>query len=296
MKNKMLSRLIPLLLGLVIFSAAEARVLVLGQVSDRPGKDYEQLRPMAEYAALQLAPLGITSAEVRLFAQATDLIAAMRRGEVDWVTETPYTAARLVHEAGARLLLRKWKRGQRDYQSIIYTRADSGVHSLEDLVGRSIAFEHADSFSSYYLPRRLLEQQGLALNPMLDMHQSPVPGRVSYIFSRNERNNALWVHKSLIVAGALNNNDWENPARVPPALRDELRIIFRSPSYPRALELVSAGLAPELVTALQELLQRLTPESAPDLLARYEQTTGFEPILPDDMQLLNDIYQSSRTW
>nr|WP_067286770.1 phosphate/phosphite/phosphonate ABC transporter substrate-binding protein [Marinobacterium profundum] len=292
----MLSRLIPLLLGLALCSGAEARVLVLGQVSEKPGKDYEQLRPMAEYAALQLAPLGITSAEVRLYPQAADLAAAMRRGEVDWVSETPYTAARLVHEAGARLLLRKWKNGQRDYQAIIYTRADSPVYSLADLVGRTITFEHADSFSSYYLPRQLLENQGMALSPMLDMHQSPVPGRVNYIFSRNERNNAHWVHKSLIVAGALNNNDWENPARVPAALRDELRIIFRSASYPRALELVSATLEPELMTALQYLLQRMTPESAPDVLARYEHTTGFEPILPDDMQLLNDIYQSSRAW
>jgi phosphonate transport system substrate-binding protein len=284
------------MLGLVLFSAVEARVLVLGQVSDRPGKDYEQLRPMADYAAQQLAPLGISSAEVRLFPQAADLVAAMRRGEVDWVTETPFTAARLVHEAGARLLLRKWKRGQREYQSIIYTRLGSSVRSLDDLVGQTITFEHADSFSSYYLPRRLLEQRGMVLSPMKDLQQLPVPGRVSYMFSRNERNNALWVHKSLIVAGALSSSDWNDPARVPPALRDELRIIFRSPSYPRALELVSAGLAPELVAALRDLLLRMTPANAPELMAAYEKTTGFEPILPDDLSLLNDIYRSSRAW
>jgi phosphonate transport system substrate-binding protein len=284
------------MLGLVLFSAVEARVLVLGQVSDRPGKDYEQLRPMADYAAQQLAPLGISSAEVRLFPQAADLVAAMRRGEVDWVTETPFTAARLVHEAGARLLLRKWKRGQREYQSIIYTRLGSSVRSLDDLVGQTITFEHADSFSSYYLPRRLLEQRGMVLSPMKDLQQLPVPGRVSYMFSRNERNNALWVHKSLIVAGALSSSDWDDPARVPPALRDELRIIFRSPSYPRALELVSAGLAPKLVAALRDLLLHMTPANAPELMAAYEKTTGFEPILPDDLPLLNDIYRSSRTW
>ncbi|MCP8686337.1 phosphate/phosphite/phosphonate ABC transporter substrate-binding protein [Marinobacterium sedimentorum] len=292
----MLSRLILLMLGLVLFSAVEARVLVLGQVSDRPSKDYEQLRPMADYAAQQLAPLGISSAEVRLFPQAADLVAAMRRGEVDWVTETPFTAARLVHEADARLLLRKWKRGQREYQSIIYTRLDSPVRSLDDLVGQTITFEHADSFSSYYLPRRLLEQRGMILSPMKDLQQPSVAGRVSYMFSRNERNNALWVHKSLIVAGALSSSDWDDSARVPPALRDELRIIFRSPSYPRALELVSAGLAPELVAALRDLLLRMTPANAPELMAAYEKTTGFEPILPDDLPLLNDIYRSSRAW
>ncbi|UTW10672.1 phosphate/phosphite/phosphonate ABC transporter substrate-binding protein [Marinobacterium rhizophilum] len=296
MKNKMLSRIIPLLLGLLLSLPAQSRVLVLGQVSERPDKDYEQLRPMVEHAAAQLSSLGVSGGDVRLYLESGELVAAMRRGEVDWVTETAYTAARLVHEAGARPLLRKWKRGQRDYQGIIYTRADSPVHGLNDLAGQTIAFEDADSFSSYYLPRMLLEQQGLQLRPMESLQQSAEPGLVSYIFSRTEENNALWVHKSLSAAGALNNNDWDNPTRVPPGLRSDLRIIYRSASYPRALELVSAGLEPALATALRHLLLSMTPETSAELLARYEQTTGFEPILPDDMQLLNDIYESSRTW
>lgn len=296
MKNKMLSRIIPLLLGLLLSVPAQSRVLVLGQVSERPGKDYEQLRPMVEYAAAQLSSLGISSGEVRLYAGAEDLAAAMRHGEVDWVTETAFTAARLVHEAGARPLLRKWKRGQRDYQSLIYTRADSPVRNLNDLVGQTIAFEHADSFSSYFLPRQLLERQGLRLRPLDNVQQPAKPGLVSYIFSRTEKNNALWVHKGLSVAGALNNNDWDNPARVPPGLRADLRIIYRSASYPRALELVSADLEPALVQALQDLLLGMEPDTFPELLARYEQTTGFELILPDDMQLLTDIYESSRAW
>jgi len=293
----MQSRFIPLLLLLLGLSfTVQARVLVLGQVSERTEKDYAQLRPMVEYAAQQLQGLGISAGEVKLYPAAEELVAAMRRGEVDWVTETPFTAARLMHEAGARPLLRKWKRGQREYQSIIYTRADSPVRELDDLVGQTIAFEHADSFSSYYLPRRMLEQRGIRLQAMESLQQSPVEGQVSYIFSRNERNNTLWVHKALVVAGALNTADWSNPARVPPSLRPELRIIYRSPSYPRALELVSEGLEPALATALQSLLLGMTPENSPDLLARYEQTTGFEPILLDDMQLLNDIYRSYLAW
>jgi phosphonate transport system substrate-binding protein len=204
--------------------------------------------------AKQLAALGISAGEVRLYPAAEALVAAMRRGEVDWVTETPFTAARLMREAGARPLLRKWKGGQREYQSIICTRSDSPVRELGDLVGQTIAFEHADSFSSYYLPRRMLEQQGISLHAMESLQQLPVTGGVSYMFSRNERNNALWVHKTLIVDGAMNNSDWSNPARVPPSLRSELRIIYRSPSYPRALELVSEGLEPGLATALQSLL------------------------------------------
>jgi phosphonate transport system substrate-binding protein len=292
----MLLRFLPLLICLLLGAVAQARPLVLAQVSDRATKDYEELRPMVQHVAAGLSDFGITSGEVRLYPTAEALVNALRNAEVDWVTETPFTAARLVHEARARPLLRKWKRGQREYRSIIYTRADSPVRTLDDLVGQSIAFEHADSFSSYFLPRSLLEQGGFTLRRLENLEQRPAPGQIGYLFSRNEKNNALWVHKSLTVAGALNGNDWNNPQRVPEALRSQLRIIHRSAAYPRALELTSASLEPALAEALRALLLDMTPDNAPELLQRYEQTTGFGPVQAQDIALLSDIYRRSRAW
>ncbi|MFC6670448.1 phosphate/phosphite/phosphonate ABC transporter substrate-binding protein [Marinobacterium aestuariivivens] len=285
-----------LIMLLVASPLGQAKPLVLGQISDRPGKDLDELRPMVDYAAAHLTSLGISSGEVRLFDSAEALIAAMQAGEVDWVTETPYTAARLVREAGARPLLRKWKRGQQYYQTLIYTHADSAIREIGDLAGKRIAFEHPESFSSYFVPRLILEQAGLQLTALETIGQAPDTDRVGYLFSRNEKNNALWVHKSLVSAGALNNSDWENPKRVPDALRQDLRIIYRSVQYPRAMELVSPGLALELADGLRKLLLGMAGSGATDILARYEHTTGFAPLQPGDLQLLHDIYENSRSW
>jgi phosphonate transport system substrate-binding protein len=289
-------RFLPLLICLMLGAVAQARPLVLAQVSDRATKDYEELRPMVQHAAAGLSDFGITSGEVRLFLTAEALVDAMRKGEVDWVTETSFTAARLVNEAQARPLLRKWKGGLREYRSIIYTRADSPVRTLDDLVGQTIAFEHADSFSSYFLPRSVLEQGGFKLRRLESLGQRPASDQIGYLFSRNEKNNALWVDKSLTVAGALSSNDWHNPKRVPEALRAHLRIIYRSAAYPRALELTSASLDPALAEALRSLLLGMTPDNSPELLQRYERTTGFEPVQPQDIALLSDIYHRSRSW
>lgn len=282
--------------SLLISSHLAAETLVLAQLSDRPKKDFKQLRPMAKYVAKQLGHVGITRAEVRLFSELDELVDAVKSGEVHWVTETPYSAAVLVHEADATPLLMKWKSRQQRYQTLIYTHKDSGLKTLSDLTGKRIAFEHNNSFSSYYLPRLVLEMQELNLKKIDGLNAERQSDKINYLFSRNEKNNLLWVHKRLVEAGALNDGDWQNQGRVPDALKADLRIIYRSAPYPRALELVSATLAPERAEALKNLLLSMTPSTHGKLLSRYEKTSGFEALNDDVPKLLAEIYNNSRNW
>ncbi|GGC10101.1 hypothetical protein GCM10011352_40700 [Marinobacterium zhoushanense] len=274
---------------LLLSASVSAQPLVLAQISERPKKDYAELRPMASYIADQLSEFGFDGAEVRLFRTADELIAAIRAGEVHWVTETPYTTARLVQETGSRALVKKWKNGQRQYQTLIYTREGSGIKELADLVNRQIAFEHPYSFSSYYLPKRILERSGFTLSPLHKATELPPSGTIGYLFSRNEKNNALWVDKAIVAAGALNDGDWNNPDRVPPTIRQRLRIIYRSPFYPRAFETATPALPPDAAQRLQQLLLTLDRASHSALLERYEHTEAFAPIEPTDLQLLHDM-------
>lgn len=295
-RGRWIFHLLAFALSAVLAWPAMADTLVLSQLSDRPKKDFKQLRPMAKYVATQLAPLGITRAEVRLFSDLDELVQAVKAGEVHWVTETPYTASVLVQEAGAVPIAMKWKSRQKRYQTLIYTHKDSNLRSLDDLVGQTIAFEHNNSFSSYYLPRLTLEQQGFTLQEQASLNSPKAPDQVNFLFSRNEKNNLLWVHKRLVDAGALNDGDWNNPGRVPDALKSELRVLYRTKEYPRALELVSPTLSPERAEALRSLLLTMTPRSHGKLLSRYEKTSGFEKITPEITGLLNGIYSSSRHW
>lgn len=51
--------------------------------------------------------------------------------------------------------------GQATYRGQIITRVDSGIDSLSDLNGRSIAYVDASSTSGYILPKSLLKQKGI---------------------------------------------------------------------------------------------------------------------------------------
>lgn len=282
--------LVALLLSFISAQSAFSQTLVIAQLSDRPKKDLKQLRPMVEYAAEALSTVGITRGRVELFEDIEELVQAVEAGDVHWVTETPYSAAVLVHEAGAIPLLMKWKSRQQRYQTFIYTHKDSGISSLGDLIGRRVAFEHDASFSSYFLPRMVMEKEGYSFNAIDSTRAELATGKINYTFSRNEKNNLLWVHKQLVEAGALNNGDWENPKRVPESLKSDLRIIYRTDLYPRALELVSPQLDPTVQNALKEFLLGLDYEDDHDVMKRYEKTTGFEEPVAELPGLLQEIY------
>lgn len=51
--------------------------------------------------------------------------------------------------------------GSLGYVSLMYTRADSGIESLEDMEGRSLAFADPNSTSGYLVPRAELQAAGI---------------------------------------------------------------------------------------------------------------------------------------
>ncbi|GAA0701082.1 phosphate/phosphite/phosphonate ABC transporter substrate-binding protein [Marinobacterium maritimum] len=269
--------------------SVSAKTLVLAQISDRPKKDFRQLRPMAEHIVEALAPFGYDSASVKIYPDLSQLETAIRKGQVHWITETPLSAARLYQHQLATPIARKWKRGQHTYQSLIYVPADSPVQSLQDLTGRVIAFEHPNSFSSYFLPLTALHQHGLATSPLETPRQTVPADKVGYAFSRNERNNLLWVDKGIAAAGALNDGDWTTPGRLPAELLQKMRIIHRSAPYPRAFEMVTPNLEPGAREALTQALLAMHPEQDKSLLQRYEQTSRITRLEADDLQLLQSL-------
>jgi phosphonate transport system substrate-binding protein len=72
-----------------------------------------------------------------------------------------YAAAYTATNGGVRALLTSQnKSGRTGYYSIIVTRCDSGITSLDDLKGKTLAFADPDSTSGYAVPYFNLVQQG----------------------------------------------------------------------------------------------------------------------------------------
>jgi phosphonate transport system substrate-binding protein len=268
----------------------DASVLVLGRVSDDPKLHYDQLKPLLDYVVPRMAGVGIRSGRILMARDLQQMSSYMRRGQIDWVTETSGNAALLERRAGAHSLLVTERDGATRYHSVFFVRRDSPVQSLADLVGRSVAFQNPYSTSAYYLPAAELLDQGMNLELLLSPQDKPAPDSVGYLFARTELNITTWVHKRLVDAGVLSNLDWANPQRMPPAFAQDFRIVGRSEDVPRALMLVRNGLDPEVEARLREVLVEasLDPDAG-EVLRRFIGTSRFVDVGPDDRRALDEL-------
>jgi phosphonate transport system substrate-binding protein len=275
-----------LVLSLACVLPAAARksndVLVIGRISDDPKTHYEQLKPLLDYIVPRMAGVGIREGRVLMARDPQQMASYLRRGEVDWVTETAATAMLLEQRAGAQPLLLTERDGVSRYRTVIFARRDSGIAALEDLRGRSVAFQNSASTSAYFVPAMELLERRLPLTVLLSPMDSPSRDSVGYLFARSELNIGVWVHKRLVDAGAMSHLDWDNPARMPRSYRGDLVVIHTTEPYPRALEMVRGDLDPRVRERLREvLLQAARDPQAREALQYFFHTTRFMPIEPD---------------
>lgn len=297
-RNALITRVIRLACLLIALAAAPSAwagdassgVLVLGRISDDPAAHYEQLKPLLDYVVPRMAGVGIREGRILMARDPQQMASYMRRGRVDWVTETAGTAMMLQMRAGARPLLLTERDGVSRYHSVFFARRDRGLATLADLRGRRIAFQRPSSTSAYYVPAGMLIDRGMRLEILLSPDDQPSPGSVGYLFARSELNIATWVHKGLVDAGVMSDLDWDNPSRVPSTFRRDFVVIGQTADYPRAVEVVRADLDPRIATRLREvLLEASRDPSAREALVAFFGTTRFLPMDPASVRALSDI-------
>jgi phosphonate transport system substrate-binding protein len=265
----------------VLASSDRASTLVIGRISDNPRVDVQHLRPMLDYVVPKLKSVGIERGEILLARDPVQLRNYLRRGRVDWVTETAAMAAMLGADADAKPILRAMRDNEGAYRSVIFVRRDSGIENVQQLVGKRIALQMRSSTSSFYLPLLLLRDAGLPIVELASPDDAPSPGQIGFLMARSELNISTWVEKGLADAGAFSNRDWGNPTRMPESFRNHMRLIAQSEDVPRAVELMRADVDPAVRAALSAALIGAGEDAtASAALREYFGTTRFVPIEP----------------
>ena len=270
--------------------AGDPSVLVLGRISDDPKAHYEQLKPLLDYVVPRMADVGIREGRILMARDTQQMGSYLRRGRVDWVSETAGTAMLLHRRANAKPLLLTERDGTSQYHSLFFARRDSGIRSLGDLRGHSVAFQRPSSTSAYFAPAAELLHRGLSLELLLSPTEELDSSVVGYLFARSELNIATWVHKRLVDAGVMSNLDWENPQRMPSAFRRDLVVIGQTEDYPRAVELVRSDLDRKVEARLVQVLSDAAADpDASEALLQFFKTTRFLPIDPASRRSLDHL-------
>lgn len=277
----LLIRLLTLMLTtLAAGHAVAAPGFSLGVINERPDNPEAALAmyaPIHGHLAATLAPAGVRLEPLVVARSLDEMASLIRDGAVDGLLESVMATLEL-DRRGLRLQpsLVGWRKGQRQYHSVFFVRRDDDIHALDDLRGRTIAFESARSTSAYFVPRITLQAAGLEPEPAADGGSDSV----RYLFAGSEANQGYWVERGKVDAGAFNDGDWE---RLPAQVRADLRIIHRTPPILRFLLSFHADVAPATRQRVAEALIAMEhSEAGRDALAAAARISRFERLTADD--------------
>jgi phosphonate transport system substrate-binding protein len=213
----------------------EDRGLTLGSVAmDIPAAMHQRLKPLAGYLTQELG----RPVSLRLSTDMTKAVNEMAAGTVDigYFSPGAYVTA---HATGnVRILAKTVTRGRETFRLMLVARADSGINSVQDLVGKRFAFGDEAAI----LQRAVVISAGIRLEQL-----------GSYRFLGHFDNIARGVANGDFDAGILKDTaafQWENKG---------LRIIHASPELPPYNISVGPQMDEATSRAIQAALLRLNP-------------------------------------
>lgn len=265
--------------GLEAASQPRLHLGFINERPDRPSWALEHYDPLHQEMDARLAAQGISLGDLVIAQGIDDMAERIRRGEVDALFESVMPTLAIERRTGAiEPELLGWRKGQRQYVTVFFTRRTSPVERLQDLLGRTIAFEAPRSTSAYFVPRATLEAAGLQLAPAGEAARD---GRsVRYLFAGSELNQAYWVQRGKADAGAFNDGDWD---RTPATLREGLRIFHVTQPLPRWLVSFRQEVPPAVRQVVAEVLVTLHEDlQGRAALRQATRITRFEPLTSED--------------
>lgn len=197
-------------------------------------------------------------------------IEAMRAGRLHVAGFNTGSVPLAVNCAGFRpVAMMGNEQGEFGYKMEIVVRADSSFQSVEDLVGHSFAFTSPTSNSGYKAPTTILHRE-FGIEPEEDFETS---------FSGNHENSIINVslgdYDGAAVASIVANRVYQGDDTG--VSRDDIRVLYRSQTFPTTGFGYAHDLEPELARAIRESFLSFDWEGT-DLTEEFEDETQFIPI------------------
>jgi phosphonate transport system substrate-binding protein len=197
------------------------------------------------------------------------VIEALRNRSADLAFVHPGGYVLAAREANARIVAKNLWHGKSSFTARIYVRRESGIKTVEDLRGRTIAFVDPASSSGYVYPMVLLVKRGLVTN------RDPKTFFKEVVFSGAHDASMRALLNGHVDAIASFDMAREQYLK-DPAERDKLIFVAETEPIPEAGIAARDGLDPALFARVRAaLLQIRGPAYAP-LLKRLYEIDGFE--------------------
>jgi phosphonate transport system substrate-binding protein len=184
-------------------------------------------------------------------------IEAMRYEQADLAFVDPLAFMMAHEQIGARpLLLEVYTTGTPTYYSCVWVREDSGIKTLEDLRGKTIAFADQVDMSGHLLPRDIFVRAGLLNNDELG-------GKFfkQVYFAGGDEQAVRAVLNGFVDAAGVSQFSY---LLLRPQERDQVTVIDRSVESPSHLIMARPGLPDDVIARFKQALLALDPADPQD--------------------------------
>ncbi|HLO18120.1 MAG TPA: phosphate/phosphite/phosphonate ABC transporter substrate-binding protein, partial [Anaerolineales bacterium] len=236
--------------------------ITLGEIGDQPTQIIPDVQKLANYLAQKLAGFGIECGQVKVTSTVKDMIELINKGEVDVYLDSMFPAALASDATGAEPILRQWRNCDPEYYSVIFTLANSGIGSIDNLPGHVIGVDRPDSTSGFAMPASYLIDRGLRMEVKANWNEPVDANEVGVWFTGADDNTWRNVASGNVIAGATDDFHYAQWEKAEPG---KFVVLAKTGSEPRRVVLVRAGLDSALKAAIKNVL--LKADQDPNALA-----------------------------
>jgi phosphonate transport system substrate-binding protein len=254
----------------------DAKAIALGLISEINHSAIEEhFLDLVRYVGRRLSSGPEIAGKVVVGRTPFELVKLLEQRQVDFYLESVYPTYSInyVHGAG-KMILRRWKSGMAEYQSLLFSKRDGGIKRLDELRGKTIVFEDPGSTSGYLMPKFFLQRNGFKLAEKKDFDANATAGQVSYIFAYRQEKLLDMVFTKQAAAGAISDDDH---GKLSDDRKSDIAVLAQTERLPRHLVSVRADLPPQTVARLTDILIAMhdDPEGQ-KILKKTDRTTKFD--------------------
>lgn len=184
-------------------------------------------------------------------------------GQFDFALPNPYQTV-LALRRGYRVVAKM--ADDRDFRGLILVRRDSGIHSVLDLKGKSVAYPAPTALAATLLPQQYLQAHGLDVN-----HD------ITNVYVGSQESAILNVQRGHVAAAATWPLPWKTFVAEQPELAAQLEVKWQTEPLVNNAWVARADLPPELVQRFTRSLVGLKDSDAGRQLLSRVPVSAFEP-------------------
>lgn len=265
----LLKSIIIILLSINIYAKD---IVTIGTISLNAQYKFLEFEPLAKYIEDKLTDIKIN---IEIPKNVDTAVKLINDKKLDIFIDSLFPSIMIKKETNMEMILNRWKGGYKSYKSVIFVNKNSQIHTLEDLKGKSIAFEDEFSTSGFYIPKKALERH------LLKISNNSNKDSIRYSFARSEENCAVWVLYNKVDAASTDNLSFNTFDQ------SLFKIIFTSEKIPRHIVSFSKTLKTNLKNKILNILSTMHKDvRGKEILKRFSNTKKFTFLKNEEFQII----------